>query len=45
MMHSIRKRNDWDDPEADQRDKSDDLTLLSVFVVIVVIWGAAFLLT
>ena len=45
-MASIRKRNDWyDDPEADKRDKSDDLALLSVFIAIVLIWGAAFLLT
>jgi hypothetical protein len=46
IPHSIRKRNDWyDDPEADKRDKSDDLVLLSVFIAIVLIWGAAFLLT
>jgi hypothetical protein len=45
IMHSIRKRDDWDDPEADKRDKSDELALLSAFVAIVVIWGAALLLT
>jgi hypothetical protein len=45
IMHSIRKRNYFDDPEADKRDKSDHLALLSAFVAIVVIWGVAFLLT
>ena len=45
IMHSIRKRDDWDDAEADQGDKSDDLALLAAFVAIVVIWGAALLLT
>ena len=44
-MASIRKRNDWDDPEADEADKCDEQALLSAFVAIVVIWGAAFLLT
>jgi len=45
VMASIRKRNDWDDPEANKADKEDDLALLSAFVAIVLIWGAAFLLT
>jgi hypothetical protein len=43
-MASIRKRNDWDDSEADKRDKSDDLALLSAFLAIVVIWEVALLL-
>ena len=42
IIRSIRK---GDDPEADQRDKSDDLALLSAFLAIVVIWGVALLLT
>jgi len=45
IMASIRKHNDWDDPEANKADKEDERALLSAFVVIVVIWGAAFLLT
>jgi hypothetical protein len=44
-MASIHKRNDWGDPEADKADKSDEQALLSAFVAIVVLWGAAFLLT
>jgi hypothetical protein len=44
VMASIRKRNDWDDPEANKADKEDDLALLSAFVAIVLIWAAAFLL-
>jgi hypothetical protein len=45
VMASIRKHYDWDDPEANEADKSDDLALLSALLAIVVIWGAAFLLT
>jgi hypothetical protein len=44
-MASIRKRNWWDDLEADKADKEDKWALLSAFVAIVVIWGAAFVLT
>ena len=44
VMASIRKHYDWDDPEANEADKSDDLALLSALLAIVVIWGAAFLL-
>jgi hypothetical protein len=44
IMASIRKRNDWDDPEAEKADKEDERVLLSAFAAIIVIWGAAFLL-
>jgi hypothetical protein len=43
-MASIAKRNDWHDPEADKADKEDQQALLSAFVVIIAICGAAFLL-
>jgi hypothetical protein len=45
IMASIRKRNDWDDLEVDKADKEDEWALLSAFVAIVLIWGAALLLT
>jgi hypothetical protein len=44
-MASIRKRNDWDDPEAYKADEEDEPALLSAFVAIVAIWVAAFPLT
>jgi len=43
-MTGIRKRNDWDDPEAEKADKEDERMLLSAFAAIIVIWGAALLL-
>jgi len=43
-MAGIRKRNDWDDPEAEKADKDDERMLLSAFAAIIVIWGAALLL-
>jgi hypothetical protein len=39
---SIRRRNGWDDPEADKADKEDERALLPAFVVIIAIWAAAF---
>ena len=45
IMASTRKYNDWDDPEADKADKEDKRALLLVFVAMIAICGAAFLLT
>jgi len=44
IMTGIRRRNGWDDPEADKADKEDERALLSAFVAIIAIWAAAFLL-
>jgi FMN-dependent NADH-azoreductase len=43
-LASIRTCNDWDDPEADKADKEDKRALLLVFVAMIAICGAAFLL-
>ena len=43
-MASIRTCNDWDDPEADKADNEDQRVLLLVFVAMIAICGAAFLL-
>jgi hypothetical protein len=45
IMASIRTCNYWDDPEADKADKEDKRALLLVFVAMIAICGAAFLLT
>jgi hypothetical protein len=44
IIASIRKRNDWDDPDADKEDKEDERALLLAFVAIIVLFGVAFLL-
>jgi hypothetical protein len=44
-MASTHEHNDWDDPDSDKADNEDKRALLSALVVIVAVWGAAFLLT
>jgi hypothetical protein len=44
-MASSRKHSNWDDTEADKADNEDKRALISTLVAIIVVWGAAFLLT